>query len=144
MKDWILNLLAGRLAAILAPPLLLAIGGLVAWVGSNVPWLAPYVTTESCLLCAATILGIGMSFINYLTTARAFKYAAPLQRFLRIMAKGLGVELPKVDGVAASGTVAVTAQLAAKVDQQETRKVPVPRAVARRAPSLLRANPKTR
>ncbi len=115
MKTWILNFLATRIGAMVAPLILTAMAGVVATVAAKVPWLAPLVTPENFLIFVTSLLAAGMSLVNYLTTARAFKYAEPVQRFINVIADKLGVRLIAEDGVVAGVTAAKADEIAAKL-----------------------------
>lgn len=115
MKNMILNFLATRLGARLAPLIMTALAGIVAAVAAKVPWLAPYATLENCLMLVSFLIAIGMSWVNYATTSRAFKYAEPVQKFLAVLADKLGVQPPKLDAVIAGETAGVATVLHDKV-----------------------------
>lgn len=111
MKVWILNFLATRAGAALAPLVLTFLTSVVAWVASRVPWLAPHVTMESSLALVGLVLAVLMSLVNYLTTARAFKYAGPVQKFLDTIGQKLGLQPLKLDSVIAGHTASTAIQI---------------------------------
>lgn len=111
MKTWLLNFLMTKAGARLAPVILTALASFVATVAAQVPWLAPHATMPNCLLVIFFILGVGMSFLNYLTTARGFKYAGPIQRFLTVLAENLGLPPLKQDSVLAGKSAETAIQL---------------------------------
>jgi sorbitol-specific phosphotransferase system component IIBC len=106
MWQIILNYLGTKAAAKLAPLVLVVVGLFVTYIGHKFPALAPYVTTEFVLAVVGLLLGLGMTIVNYITTARAFKYAEPVQRFLNVLAGKLGLQFINEDGVIAGVTKA--------------------------------------
>lgn len=111
MKTWILNFLMTRIGAAVAPVILGAIASLVAWLAADVPWLAPHVTTENCLAAVGIGLAVAMSFVNYLTTARGFKYAGPVQRLIAVLAEKLDLPPVRLDSVLASKSASTAVQI---------------------------------
>lgn len=115
MMTCILNFLATRLGAALAPVLMGIIAAGFAWLAGHVPWLAPYLTTDAQVALAGFLLALGMTIVNYLTTARAWKYAGPVQRLLNVLAGRLGMKPVVVDGVIANVTAATAGEIKEEV-----------------------------
>jgi hypothetical protein len=117
MFSTILNWLAKRQGAVLAPVLMAAIASACTWAATKVPILAPVLSSpDTQLALTGFILAAGMSLVNYLTTARAFKYAEPVQAFLNTAAAKLGLGFIVEDGVIA----AVSADKAAQLNEKLT------------------------
>jgi hypothetical protein len=115
MWNCILNFLATRLGAALAPVLMGVIAAGFAWVAGRVPVLAPYLTADNQVALAGFVLALLMTMVNYLTTARAWKYAAPVQRLLNVLAGRLGLKPVIEDGVIANVTAATAGEIKEEV-----------------------------
>ena len=111
MINCILNFLATKLGAKLAPVLMSVIALLFTWLASHVPWLTPILTPDNQVALAGFLLAFGMTVINYLTTARAFKYAEPVQKLLATLAARLGLKPVTVDGVIANVSAASASEI---------------------------------
>lgn len=115
MMTCILNFLATRLGAALAPVLMGVIAAGFAWLAGKVPWLAPWLTADNQVALAGFLLALGMTMVNYLTTARAWRYAGPVQRLLNVLAGRLGMKPVVVDGVIANVTAATAGEIKEEV-----------------------------
>lgn len=115
MMTCILNFLATRLGAALAPVLMGVIAAGFAWLAGKVPWMAPWLTADNQVALAGFLLALGMTVVNYLTTARAWKYAGPVQRLLNVLAGRLGLKPVIVDGVIANVTAATAGEIKEEV-----------------------------
>lgn len=106
MKTIILNWLATRGGAKLAPLILVGVGLLCSFVARKWPWLAVYVTPENVIAAVGMLLGLGMTIVNYLTSTRALKYSEPLQRLLNTISGKMGLRMIEEDGVIAAVSAA--------------------------------------
>lgn len=98
----------------MAPVLMGLLAGLFAWVAGRVPWLGPYLTPENQVALAGFLIALGMTIVNYLTTARAWRYGLPVQRLLKVLAGRLGLKPVVVDGVIAN----VSAESAEEIKEE--------------------------
>lgn len=111
LKEIVLNWLATKAGAKMAPVLLAGIAATLSFVAHKAPFLAPYATPENCLIIAGFLLYAGMSGVNYLTTARGFKYGPEIQQVLNTMGTKLGVAPIYKDGVIGPVTAAKATEI---------------------------------
>ena len=119
MYHAIMNFLCTRAGAILAPIVSAAALGGVAWLGSHVPVLKPFLTSDNVAAILGLIFSLIMVMINYLTTARGFKYGLQVQSALNIIGRKFGLWVAP-DGVIAHIT-ADTADVIARSVAHENR-----------------------
>lgn len=111
MTTAILNFLASKLGIWLALPLAVVIGSVFTWLAAHIPFLAPYLTPDNQIEVAGFVIALLMTAVNSITSARALKYAAPIQRFLGALAARFGLQPVKVDGIIAGMTVAAAGEI---------------------------------
>lgn len=105
LLTWSLNFFATKIGAAVAVPLTAAIAALAVWVSTHVPFLYPYIDEQpEQLAFAGVIMSALMALVNYVTTARGFKYAEPVQKLLKALADRLGLQPVVVDNVIAYRT----------------------------------------
>lgn len=111
MMTAILNFLASRLGTWLALPLAVLIGTAFTWLAARLPILAPVLTTENQVEVAGFVIALLMAGVNGITSARALKYAEPVQRLLSTLAARFGLKPVKVDGVIAGMTAGTASEI---------------------------------
>ena len=116
LATWALNFLATKAGAIAAVLLTAGISALAVWISKNIPFLYPYIDEPAeQLALAGVVMSAIMSFVNYITTARGFKYAEPVQRLLKALSDKLGLAPVLVDNVIAYQTAQAAADIQSKL-----------------------------
>jgi len=113
----VINFLCTRFGAAVTPLLVSFVAGFVAWLGLKVPAIAPYLTPEAITAFMGVIVSLAMSWVNYVTTSRGFKYGIQVQESLRTIGRGFGVEV-KLDGVVGPVTAQKAEVLADSVEAE--------------------------
>lgn len=123
MKEAILNFLATRLGAGLAPVISGAIASAFVWAGSHIPYgIGAYLSTPAAQTAIlGTVFGLVMVIINSLTVNRGFKYGQQVQSVLNTVGRAYGLSV-EPDGVIGPNTAETAKVIAAsvKLDQNTT------------------------
>lgn len=104
----LLNWLSKPAGAVLAPLFLALVAGISAWIADKFPAMSTYFPPD---LIALVLLSVALAVLNYVTTARSFKYSLPVQQVIGIIGKQFGLEI-KQDGVIGPASADTSEKLA--------------------------------